>query len=156
MIGITELIEYQKSYIEYVFDNIDWWRIEDLTDEDERMEHFLFEATNNWIEGFDFVDFIADSYKINDIENVITGKTVCDLIQITHIYYMDNVGECHIAFGNINVENLLRNWVYVITNYDSEEILEKIREKIRLDLDEKSIEQQVQCYIEDSYEMGYK
>ena len=154
MIGIKELIEYKQSYIKYVFRKIDWsgLREEGLTDEDERKEYFLFKATNNWTEDFDFIDFIQDSYKINDIEEVMTGKTVCNLIHIIHSYHIDNFGECYIDFGNIDVKDVIRNWVYVHAHLNIDEIEERIREEIILFVGEKQLER----FWEDSYEIGYK
>ena len=151
MIGIKELIEYQTLYMEYVINNIDWSELRDegLTDEDECMEHFLFEATR---QGFDFVDFIEDSYKINDIEDVITGKTVCDMIQFSPSYYMNKYWENRIDFDNLTVKDVLRYWVYVHTHLKRDEIIrERIKENVMLLVIEKQLEQ----FWGDSYEIGY-
>ena len=155
MIRIIDLIDNIESYIEHVFKNIDWdgLRDEGLADEDERMHYFLFEATNNWIYSFDFVDFIQDNYKINDIEDVITGKTVCDLIQQIHSYHMDECGECYIDLRNLTVKEVINNWGQAyIHNANTEKIRERIREEIMLFVGENELER----FLEDSYEIGYK
>ena len=128
MIGITDLMVFQEEYISYVFENTDWDKFElfggcSTDDKDGYMDYFLFQATNNWIEGeFDFADFIEKNYNINNIEDVITGKTVCDLIQIVYSYHMDECGECHINFGNLTVKDMIRHWAYVHSHLNRDEI----------------------------------
>ena len=153
MIGINELIEYQTLYMEYLINNVDLRKLmyEDLTDDVECMEALLGEA---YRQGFDFVDFIEDSYKINDIEDVITGKTVCDMIQLSPSYYYDKCWENRIDFDNLTVKDVLRYWVYVHTHLLRDEI--QLRERIRENVMLLVIEKQLEQWAEDSYEIGYK
>ena len=91
MIGIKELIVLQKSYIEHVFENIEWKHsgygslLNDdecnQFDEEEHLQYFFGQAFNDSYKCFfDFIDFI-EKYKINNIDDVITGETVSDLIK---------------------------------------------------------------------------
>ena len=136
MIGIQELIELHKAFIEYVFENIDWDFTndegepnEDELDEDELLDCFLFQSGNHWIEGsFDIMMFIAYT-SIDDVDE-ITGQTLFDLIQIIQSYHMDCYGECHIDFANLTIDDVVKHWAYVHTHSNIEEIREKIRDVI--------------------------
>jgi hypothetical protein len=131
----SELTTACNMYLNYIFKDIvkssdkpindllgldDWWH-----------ETFLFEASNNWKEGeHDFVKFLNQNNKINQINDLVNSNSF-ELIKYINTYYNDNYGpECIMDWRELNSEFIIRNFCYVYSHNNIEQIQSNIIDKI--------------------------
>ena len=131
----SELTTACNMYLNYIFKDIvkssnkpindligldDWWH-----------ETFLFEASNNWKEGeHDFVKFLNENNKINQINDLVNSNSF-ELIKYINTYYHDNYGpECVMDWKELNSDFIIRNFCYVYSHNNIEQIQHNIIDKI--------------------------
>jgi len=109
----------------------------DLSNE-EKMEEFKHEASNNWKEekGFDFV-----KWSQYDIDEMLSIDTMTTAYLIVQEYFSDTFGDDNLMnWRSFSPENVVRNYVYYYINevIDNEHIIEIRTKQLELERIQKS------------------
>lgn len=109
MTNYKKLQNFINEYLKFVFKSIS----EGNLDEEYLDEEFKFISSNNWINGFDFINWLLTD-KITSIDKFLNLKETCEIISYITSYYEENYGgEVSHFTNNISPENILRHYVYV-------------------------------------------
>jgi hypothetical protein len=91
--------------------------------EDYVMEDFRFSAGNNWVDGFDFVDWFfgedvmythyGATSKGKNLDNVMNFAQTCRAINRIKNFYEEGFGDAETLLKDMTPENILRHLVYV-------------------------------------------
>ena len=138
-IDLNQLDEYMKMYYQFVR-RLDI-NTKESTVEDYLMEDFKFSAGNNYVSGFDFVDWLlgkgemAEHYgaktKISSLDNLLSFKDTITIINRIVKYYQENYGDQYIDFiKDLTCEKLLRHFIYIDLN---EKSFEEMKEMFDVD-----------------------
>jgi hypothetical protein len=93
-------------------------------DDDDKVEFFKFEVSNNWKYGFDIIKFCEHAGTTAD-EVIGDSSTACIITGVIQEYYRSNFGdESMMPMKNFNCETLLRHYVYYVINESPEGICE--------------------------------
>jgi hypothetical protein len=90
-------------------------------DDDDKVEFFKFEVSNNWKDGFDIIKFCEHAGTTAD-EVIGDSSTACIITGVIQEYYRSEFGEE--PMKNFNYETMLRHYVYYVINESPEGICE--------------------------------